>query len=50
MARAFFVLAPALAVCALGWLIHPVTGIAFGAVVAGLGIQVTRPRHERGEF
>lgn len=49
MARMFFVLAPAVAVGAIAALIHPAIGFVFGACVAGLGVQVTKARPERGE-
>ncbi len=49
MARAFFVLAPAIAAGLLFSILHPAIGIIIGACVAGLGIQVTAPRPDRGE-
>ena len=49
MARMFFVLAPAMFAGLIAALIHPAIGVVFGICVAGLGIQVTKVRPERGE-
>jgi hypothetical protein len=49
MARAFFVLAPALFIGLLASLMHPVFGALAFAFIAGLGIQVTARRTDRGE-
>ena len=49
MARAFFVLTPGIFAGLLFSILHPAIGLVIGACVAGLGIQVTAPRLDRGE-
>lgn len=47
--RVLFIVVPASVAAMLAAVIHPVFGFAVGAAVAGLGIQVTEPRADRGE-
>lgn len=48
-ARLFFILVPALAFGLAAALFDPILGLAIGCGMAGLGVQVTEPRPERGE-
>lgn len=49
LARAFFVLVPAMAVGLVGWVFIPELGLVLFVLMAGIGYEVTEPRPERGE-
>ena len=49
IARMFFIIIPAIILGGLLSIIHPAVGLVFAACVAGIGIEVTAPRYERGE-
>jgi hypothetical protein len=49
MARALFVLVPALLVGGLFTILHPAIGLMAAGAMIGLGLDVTEPRPDRGE-
>lgn len=49
IARMFFIIIPAIILGGLLSIIHPAIGLVVAACVAGIGIEVTAPRYERGE-